>query len=152
MTFDYDEVCLQNKIRNTAVLQGLGSSIALEVPKVVKQPKQQRAPKKRKATPPSSETESEGGKQVLKRRKGVHVAQPPSKHTDDEKEPSPETNGLRRSGRNRKKVDYSVDNFEKAKPQLASSEAGLRDRTSEPKMADTRKHDPSVHLSLLLNA
>ena len=143
MDFDYDEECLANKARNIQLLQGLGASIALKIPKVVKQPKQ-RASKKRKATPPSSDTDSEEEQKVSKRRKNARAARPPPKPVEDEKEASPERNGLRRSGRNRKKVDYSVDNFEKAPPQRASTQAGLRDRTSEPKMADKRKHDPSV--------
>lgn len=142
MGFDYDEECMANKARNTLLLQNMGISIAAEVPMAVKPPKQ-RASKKRKATPSSSDTESEDEKKVSKRRKNARVARPAPKPVTDE-EPSPETSGLRRSGRNRKKVDYSVDNFEKAASQLASSEAGLRDRASEPKMADKRKHDPYV--------
>lgn len=149
MPFDYDDLCMANKERNIKLLQDLGGSIDLEIPKVVKQPKQHRAAKKRKVTPPSSDTESEGGAKVSKRQKGVQL---PPKHADDQKEPSPETNGLRRSGRSRKKVDYSADNFEKAKPQLASSEARLRDRSSEPKLASKRMHNPSVLLPLLGDA
>ncbi|KZT74652.1 hypothetical protein DAEQUDRAFT_659485 [Daedalea quercina L-15889] len=137
MTFDYDELCAQNKAHNVELLKSL--VVNLDIPAVPTAPKKQSAPRKRKVAPRESDEESETSKPAKTRRVSETTKKADGKGT------TPETTGLRRSGRNRdKKVDYSADHFEIYKPGFASVEAGLREMKTEPRSVNKRIHDPKV--------
>ncbi|TFY69774.1 hypothetical protein EVJ58_g230 [Rhodofomes roseus] len=147
MSEDYDAECKRAKEANKALLMSMG--VTITVPTKASVPTKQRRPPKRKAVTPRAPKrkaptpESDGEDESANPTKTRRVLEPTKEVAVTEA--SPETTGLRRSGRNRGKIpDYSADQFEMRGLTLASVQAGLRETGIEPRSVDRRIHDPKI--------